>query len=75
MDLVTVKLGSMGSAELREFIFQSGATVEDLLNEADIELQSNQTVVMKGGGKVELSSKLTDGAIYFITTDVKGGNN
>ena len=74
MDLLTVKLGSMGSAELREFIFQKGATVDDLLSEAGIELQDNQKVTLKGKGDVTVDTPLEDGGIYFIATDVKGGN-
>jgi len=63
----------MGSAQLKEFVFQGESTVKDLLNEAGIDLQPGQKIVVKGNGDVNLSDSLVDGAVYFITTDVKGG--
>ncbi|MEM4205749.1 MAG: hypothetical protein QXQ43_00530 [Nitrososphaerota archaeon] len=71
--MITVKFGKVLSGKLDEYVFDDGATVEDLLKAAGHELGENEKIMKKGEGIVSTSEELEDGGIYVVTTVVKGG--
>ena len=70
--MICVKFGKALSGRLEEFSFGDGSTVKDLLQAAGYTLSSNERVIEKNAGGVELGDELIDGGIYVITAAVKG---
>ncbi|MEO0271474.1 MAG: hypothetical protein ABIM30_00070 [candidate division WOR-3 bacterium] len=71
--MITVKFGKVLSGKLEEYVFNEGATVEDLLEAASYELGENEKIMKKGEGIVSKDEELEDGGVYVVTTIVKGG--
>lgn len=70
----TVQIGRIQDEEMKTVPFDNGHTVGDILDKSGLEnLQTNEAVRLDDGTPVDLSSRVSDGARYFIVTNLKAG--
>lgn len=59
--------------EIKEYAFNDGDTINDLLTKADLTLGSGEGVNDDDGEKVEVTSAAIDGETYYVVGEYKQG--
>lgn len=68
---ITVRVAKIGST-VKEVLLETGATVEDALNAAEIDA-SGSTRMRISGEEVELDSEVEDGDLITLSGNIKNG--
>lgn len=74
MTFGTVQIGRVSDEEMKTVAFDNGQTVQDILDKADLNLESSESVKLNDGTPVALGDRVSDNARYFITANMKAGN-
>lgn len=69
----TVQIGRLTDDEMKTVPFDNGHTVQDILDKAGLDIESNESVKLDDGSVVDLDARVRDGARYFITANMKAG--
>ena len=74
MEYGTVQIGRIQDEEMKSVPFDNGHTVGDILEKSGLPgLESNESVRLDNGTVVDEDTRVTDGARYFIVTNMKAG--
>lgn len=70
----TAKIGKFDGV-LSEVVFNSGDTVDTLLEKADLDVLEGQEINTQAGVRVLASTPAVNGEVYYITGNYKNGAN
>lgn len=70
----TAKIGKFDGV-LSEVAFESGDTVQTLLDKAELDVLEGQEINTSVGAKVLTTTPAVNGEVYYITGNYKNGKN
>ena len=70
---ISAKIGPF-DGDLTEYTLEEGASVQDLLDKADLSISSGQEINDFCSNEVELDDDVRDGERYLIVGSYKNGN-
>jgi len=68
------KLAVIGNGLPKEFPFEEGATVKDLLVKAGVSLSNKEGLTTKDGDSVGINDILEDGDVIYLSKNVDSAN-